>query len=151
MFFNIDGGCSRNSVSARQGPHRRCFLVLMVGAPGSPAPPPPKRAAVDDFYVDDVCSRIFVSTFQGAHHRRFLALMMGAPGSPSAPVRCLPSTFLCVDGGAPGSPALSPKGPATNVLQLTGSRSQTSGNASHGATMSRTFLSKKFQDNRAGR
>jgi hypothetical protein len=32
-FFNVDGGCSRISVSTRQGARRRCFIALMVGAP----------------------------------------------------------------------------------------------------------------------
>jgi hypothetical protein len=46
--------------------------------------------------------------------------------------------------GAHGSPALAPpRGPTANILQLSGSHSQTSGNASQGPTMSRTFLNKK--------
>jgi hypothetical protein len=45
--------------------------------------------------------------------------------------------------GATGSLTLPPKGPAVDVLQLSGSRSQTTGNTSQGVTMSRTFLSKK--------
>jgi hypothetical protein len=50
---------------------------------------------------------------------------------------------LIVD--APGSIATTPpREPAIDVLQLCGSRSQTSGNASQGATMSSTFLSKSF-------
>jgi hypothetical protein len=44
---------------------------------------------------------------------------------------------------APGSPTPPPKGPTADILQLSGSHSQTSGNASQGATMSRMFLSKK--------
>jgi hypothetical protein len=36
------------------------------------------------------------------------------------------------------------QGPTANVLQLSGSRSQTSGNASQEATMSKTFLCKSF-------
>jgi hypothetical protein len=43
-----------------------------------------------------------------------------------------------------GSPTLPPRGPVADVLHLSGSRSQISGNASQWATMSRTFLSKSF-------
>jgi hypothetical protein len=43
----IDGGCSRISVIASHGAHHRCFLALMVGAPGSLAPTPPRGPAVD--------------------------------------------------------------------------------------------------------
>jgi hypothetical protein len=45
---------------------------------------------------------------------------------------------------APGSLTLPPKGPAVDVLHLSGSHSHTYGNASQGATMSRTFLGKKI-------
>jgi hypothetical protein len=45
----------------------------------------------------------------------------------------------------PGSAALAHlREPTVDVLQLCGSRSQTSGNASQEATMSCTFLSKSF-------
>jgi hypothetical protein len=85
MFFNVDGGRSRISSSGTShGAHHRRFLALMVGAPGSPAPAPPRGAVVDDFYVDGARSWISVSTRQGGgHHRCFLALMVGAPGSPA--------------------------------------------------------------------
>jgi hypothetical protein len=47
--------------------------------------------------------------------------------------------------GAPGSIDLAPHSePAVDVLQLGGSHSQTTGNASKGATMSSTFLSQRF-------
>jgi hypothetical protein len=46
MFFNIDGELSRISISTRQGANRRCFLVLMVGAPRSPSAPA-RRTAID--------------------------------------------------------------------------------------------------------
>jgi hypothetical protein len=46
--------------------------------------------------------------------------------------------------GAQGSPALPPRGADADVLQLSCSHSQTSGNASQGATISLTFLSKRF-------
>jgi hypothetical protein len=59
----------------------------------------------------------------GGCHRRFLALMVSATGSTA--------------------PTL-PTEPIVDVRQLGGSHSQTSGNASYGATMSNTFLSKSF-------
>jgi hypothetical protein len=79
MFFYVDGGCSRIFVSTFQGARCRCFLALMVGAPGSTAPAPPREPTVDIFYVGGGCSWISVSTFQGAHHRCFLALMVDTP------------------------------------------------------------------------
>jgi hypothetical protein len=39
------------------------------------------------------------STYQGGRRQRFIALIVGAPESPSAPVRRVPSMFLCIDGG----------------------------------------------------
>jgi hypothetical protein len=58
MFPSVDGGRSRISSSGTSQVARyRCFLVLIVGALGSPTPAPPT----------------------GAHHRHFLALMVGAP------------------------------------------------------------------------
>jgi hypothetical protein len=64
-----------------------------------------------------------ILSVDGGRCRRFLALMVGALGS-------IASTPL--------------REPTVDVLQLGGSRSQTSGNASQGATMSSTFLSKSF-------
>jgi hypothetical protein len=44
MFSNVDGERSRISSSGTsQGGRHRYFLMLMVGAPGSPAPTPPRR------------------------------------------------------------------------------------------------------------
>jgi hypothetical protein len=49
-FSSVDGGSSRiPSSGTYQGARRRCFLALMVDAPGSPAPGPPKGPAVDVF------------------------------------------------------------------------------------------------------
>jgi hypothetical protein len=93
-----------------------------MSAPGFLSPAPPKGPAVDVFYVDGGRSRISVNTRQGGHRQCFLALMVGAPGSQ----------------------VLAPRGPTANVLQLSGSCSETSGNASQGAIMSRMFLSKVF-------
>jgi hypothetical protein len=57
MFFNINGGRSQiYSSDTSQGPRRRCFLALMVDAPGSPAPAPPRGTVVDNFNIDGVCS-----------------------------------------------------------------------------------------------
>jgi hypothetical protein len=79
--FLRDGGRSWISVSTRQGACRRRFLALMVDAPGSIAPTPPREPAVDVLYVDGGCSHISASTRLGARHQRFLALMVGALGS----------------------------------------------------------------------
>jgi hypothetical protein len=47
-FFSADGVHSRISGTASQGTYRQYFLALMMGAPGSPAPPP-TGSAVDIF------------------------------------------------------------------------------------------------------
>jgi hypothetical protein len=119
----VDCGHSWISVSTCQWVHRRCFLVLMAGAPGSSALAPLRGGSSSTFLsIDDGRSRISSSDiFQGARHRRFLALMVGGPGSPAPP----------------------PKGATADVLQLSGSQSHTSSNTTQGATMTRTFLSKK--------
>jgi hypothetical protein len=49
MFLSIDGGRSRIYVSTRQEACRRCFLALMVGAPGSLALAPPNGPVVNVF------------------------------------------------------------------------------------------------------
>jgi hypothetical protein len=47
-FFSIDGGRSWiNSSVTSQGVHGRCFLALMVDAPGSTATAPPREPAID--------------------------------------------------------------------------------------------------------
>jgi hypothetical protein len=80
-FLSIDGECSRiYSSGTSQETRRRCFLVLMVGAPRRQHPPgvPPSKF----LSVDGERSRIYSSsTSQGARCQRFLALMVGAPGS----------------------------------------------------------------------
>jgi hypothetical protein len=47
-FFSVDGERSWISGTASQKAHHRWFLALMVGAPGSPAPTPPKGPTVND-------------------------------------------------------------------------------------------------------
>jgi hypothetical protein len=48
IFLSIDGGRSRIfSSDTTQGARRRHFLALMVDAPGSPTPAPPRRPVVD--------------------------------------------------------------------------------------------------------
>jgi hypothetical protein len=74
--FYIDDGLSQTSGTARQGAHRRCFLALMVGAPGSPTPPPREGPTIGVF-----------------------ALMVGTPGPPALPLGGPPLTFFSVDGG----------------------------------------------------
>jgi hypothetical protein len=60
MFLSVYGGRSWISSSGTtQGARHRRFLALMVGAPGSPAPTPPREA----------------------RHRCFVALMVDDPGS----------------------------------------------------------------------
>jgi hypothetical protein len=99
--FYVDGGCSRISVSTGQGAHHQCFFSLIVGAPGSPALAPPRGPAIGVFDIDGGRSRISVSTLQGGRHQCFLALMVGGLGSLTPP----------------------PRGPTTNVLQLSRSPS----------------------------
>jgi hypothetical protein len=53
--------------------------------------------------------------------------------------------FFALVVGAPGSPTPPPRRSTVDVLQLSGSHSQTFSNASQGATMSKMFLSKKIQ------
>jgi hypothetical protein len=48
MIFNIDGGCYRISITTHQGARHHHFLMLMVGAPGSPSAPA-KGPAIDIF------------------------------------------------------------------------------------------------------
>jgi hypothetical protein len=69
MFLSVDGG------------RRQRFLALMVSAPGSTAPAPPRGLTVDVFYVDGRCPRISISTSQEVRRLHFLALMVGALGS----------------------------------------------------------------------
>jgi hypothetical protein len=80
MFLSVDGGRSRTfSSGTSQGPHCRCFLALMVDAPG-----------------------LSTLTPFGGPRQCFLALMVGALGPPaSAPPGGggAPSMFLSVDGG----------------------------------------------------
>jgi hypothetical protein len=48
MFLSIDGGYSRMySSGTSQGTRDRCFLALMVDAPSSTAPTPPREPIVD--------------------------------------------------------------------------------------------------------
>jgi hypothetical protein len=73
------------------------------------------------FNIDGGRSRISSSgTSQGARRRHFLTLMVGGPGS--------------------SAPAPLPRGVAVDLLQLSSSHFQTSGNASQGAIMSRMFF-----------
>jgi hypothetical protein len=79
MILSVDGGRSRiYSSGTSQGARHRCFLVLMVDTPGSPALTPPGGASSIFFSVGGGCSRIYsCDTSQGG------------------PL----SMFLCVDGG----------------------------------------------------
>jgi hypothetical protein len=83
-----------------QGVRCRCFLALMVGAPGSIAPTPPRGPVIDVCYIDGGRSWISISTSQGAHCRCFLTLMVGAPRSPAptSPTGLTVDVFS-VDGG----------------------------------------------------
>jgi hypothetical protein len=44
---HVDGWRSRISIITSQGAHRQCFLTLMVGAPASSAPAPPRGLTID--------------------------------------------------------------------------------------------------------
>jgi hypothetical protein len=101
------------------GGRRQCFLALMVSAPESTAPTPPRGALSMFLSIDGVHSRIYSSgTSQGARRRRFLALMVGALGStaPAPPRGGRCRRFLALMVGAPGSPAPAPlRGPVVDV------------------------------------
>jgi hypothetical protein len=78
MFLSVDGGPSlMYNSDTSQGPRRRCFLALMVGAPGSSSAPP-RGLAVDVCCVD------------GGHS--WISSSNTSQGGP-------PSMFLSVDGG----------------------------------------------------
>jgi hypothetical protein len=135
MFFYVDSGHSRISVSTRQEAHCRRFLALMVGAPGCTVPAPPRGPAIDVFYIYGGHSRISVSTRHGACRRCFLALMVGALRCTApAPHRGPPSTFVSLVVGAPGctTPA-PPRGPTFDVCFIDGGFSRISDNTSQGA------------------
>jgi hypothetical protein len=83
MFVTLMVGALR-SLSAPLRAHRRHFLALMAGAPGSLALAPPGAPLLTFLSIDGGCYRISSSdTSQGARRRRFLALMVDAPGSPA--------------------------------------------------------------------
>jgi hypothetical protein len=92
MFLSIDGGCSqifssgtsqggssstflsiddgRSQISSSdifQGARHRRFLALMVGGPGSPAPPP-KGATTDVLQLSGSQSHTSSNTTQGGHY-----------------------------------------------------------------------------------
>jgi hypothetical protein len=142
QVYNTPVNFRMGTVRPLWGPGCKLSMIytLMVGAPGSPAPTPPRGTTVDVFYIDSGRSCISVSTSQGARRQCFLALMVGALGSLAlTPPRGEPSTFLRVDGGcsrisssgtsrgtssmfftlmvdAPGSPALArPRGATIDV------------------------------------
>jgi hypothetical protein len=50
IFLRVDDGCSWISSSdTHQGTYHRCFLALMMGAPRSLAPTPPRGPVIDIF------------------------------------------------------------------------------------------------------
>jgi hypothetical protein len=100
-IFYVDGGHSWITISTSQGPRRRRFLALMVGATGSTAPTPPKGPPSMFLSLNGGHSQIYSSgTSLGACHRCFLALMVGAPGSTApAPPRWPTVDIFYVDGG----------------------------------------------------
>jgi hypothetical protein len=75
MFFIIDHGHSRISVSTSQGAHHQCFFALMVGTPGYRALPPRGPPSM------------------------FFALMVGAPGSLALPLRGPTIVVFRINGG----------------------------------------------------
>jgi hypothetical protein len=166
MFLSVDGGHSWIYRSGtRQGARRRCFLhqwwmlsdlcqhspggppstffTLMVGAPGSIAPAPPREPIVDVFYVDGGCSQLSVNTHQGTRRRRsidggrsriysfgtskgvycryFLALMVGTPGSTAlAPPREPTIDVFYIDGRCSQISISTHQGPAVDVFYIDG-------------------------------
>jgi hypothetical protein len=107
-FLSVDGGRSQISSSATSqggpaalldlqlqhlpGAHCRCFLPLIVDAPGSLAPAPKRGGTtLPDHQLRHL---------PGVRHWRFLALMVDAPRSSAlAPPEGPLSMFLSVDGG----------------------------------------------------
>jgi hypothetical protein len=86
-LLSVDYGRFRISSSGTsQGAHRRCFLALMVDAPGSTALAPHRGPAVDVCYFDGGRSQNSVSIPRGPEGppSTFVMLMVDAPRSPSA-------------------------------------------------------------------
>jgi hypothetical protein len=130
-FPSVDGGRSRiYNFGTYQGGRRRRFLALMVDAPGSPALTPLRGPVVDVFYVvDGGRSQISVKgptidvIFNLGGGRYWTHRQRPPQGPP-----LMSSSTSVVVAAEPASSA--PKGPTIDVLQLSGSHSQTSGNAS---------------------
>jgi hypothetical protein len=81
-FLSVDGGRSPTFSSRSPAPvppraRRRCFLALMVGAPGSPAPTPPGGPPLTFLSVDGGRSRIFSSNWP---YLWVHSLSQGGPG-----------------------------------------------------------------------
>jgi hypothetical protein len=86
MFLSADGGRSRISGTASQGPVVDVFNV--DGGRFRIFDSTREGATVDVFYVHGGRSRTSIRNRQGSHYRRFLALIVCAPGSPApAPLR----------------------------------------------------------------
>jgi hypothetical protein len=111
MFLSVGGGrfwiCSSGT---SHWVRRRRFLTLMVSAPGSSAPAPPRGPSSTFLTVDGGCFRIFSSdTYKRVRRQCFLTLMVDATRSPaSAPRRGgHRRRFLALIVDAPGSSAQS--------------------------------------------
>jgi hypothetical protein len=81
-FLSVDGGrsptfSSRSPALVPPRARRRCFLALMVGAPGSPAPTPPGGPPSTFLSVDGGRSRIFSSNWP---YLWVHSLSQGGPG-----------------------------------------------------------------------
>jgi hypothetical protein len=120
MFLSVDGGRSRvYSSSTSKGGSHRSFLALMVDAPGSPVPAPPRGPPLMFHSVNGGRSRIYSSdTSQGARRRCFLSIDGGSSWVYNFGItqgaHCQHFLALTVD--APGSLALAPPtGPVVDV------------------------------------
>jgi hypothetical protein len=109
MFFTVDCGRSKISVSTSQGVRHRCFLELMVALTYLWHRPP------------------------GGPSSTFLALMVGAHISLAPPPRGFTIDIFCVDGECFRTSGTASQGPTVNIFSFTGERSWTSGTTSQGA------------------
>jgi hypothetical protein len=146
VLFNLDGGRYRTHRQRPPGgPPSMSYSTSVVAATGptgsAPLGVPPSTSSSTSVVAT---TGPVGSAPQGARHRRLLQpWWWWLPDPPTAPPGGPPSTSFSnsmVDVARPTDSTS--RGPAINVLQLSGSSSHTSGRASQGAIMSRTFLSK---------
>jgi hypothetical protein len=119
MFLSVDGGRSWIfSSGTSQGVCHRCFLALMVDAPGSLA----------------------LASLRGAHRRCFLALMVDALGSPALAPPIAAIDIFYVDGGRSRISVSTTRGPPSTFLSIGGGRSRISSSGTSQGVHHRCFL-----------